>query len=158
MKLRQLELLANYGDYLGQELQKTRADLKVAVVDAVFDMGDLRKYVYIGCDVLGIDANHELWLIKEWAERDRTFHNQIRQHFFDCHWPHLAEQLCRDLKELLNVVPPNTTKMYENVLLTIQTEYFMVTSRDDPQYWFANEKAKKLTEEKLVREKKRAQE
>ena len=43
VKLRQLELLANHGDYLGQELQKTRADLKAAVVDADFDMGELRK-------------------------------------------------------------------------------------------------------------------
>ena len=113
MKLRQLELLANHRDYLGQDSQKTRADLKAAIVDAVFDMGDLRKQVYIDCDVLGIDANHMLWLIKEWTERNRTFHNQIRQHFFDCHWPRLAKQLRRDLKELLNVVPPNTTKMYE---------------------------------------------
>ena len=80
------------------------------------------------------------------------------QHIFDCYWPCLAEQLCRDLKELLNAAPPDTATMYENVLLSIQTQYLMVMSRDDPGYWFANEKAKKLTKEKPVREKKRAQE
>ena len=157
VKLRRLKLLANYSDYLGQELQKIRADLKAAVVDAAFDMGDLRKQVYIDCDVLGIDANHMLWLIIQWAERKRTLHNQIRQYISDCHWPRLAKQLRRDLKELLNVVPPDTATMYENVLLSIQTEYFDVKSRDDPEYWFVNEKAKKLTKERLVREKKQAQ-
>lgn len=86
--------------------------------------------------------------MKEWAEKYRTIHNQIRQYISGHHWPRLAEQLCCDLKELLNVVPPHTATMYENVLLSIQTEYFDVMSRDDPEYWFANEKTRKLTEEK----------
>ena len=30
VKLRRLEFLASYGDYLGQELQEIRADLKAA--------------------------------------------------------------------------------------------------------------------------------
>ena len=90
--------------------------------------------------------------MKEWAEKNRTIHNQIRQYISDCHWPRLAERLCRDLKELLNVVPPDTATMYENVLFSIQTEYFGVMSRDVPEYWVANEKTRKLTEEKLVRE------
>lgn len=45
----------------------------------------------------------------------------------------------------------------KNVLLSIQTKYIGVMSRDDPESWFANEKTRKLTEEKSVREKKRAQ-
>ena len=181
VKLRRLELLANYGDYLGQELQEIRADLKAAAAGAGSEvreaalelgppktwltiadelaganMGDLCKHVYIACGVLGIDANHMLWLIKEWGERNRIFHNQIRQYISNCHWVHLAEQLCRDLKELLNVTPdPDTAVNYEKVLLSIQNEYFDVISRDDPQHWFPNEKARKLTEEKMAREKKR---
>lgn len=184
VKLRRLELLANYGDYLGQELQEIRADLKAAaatgassaVREAVLElgppktwltiadelaganMGDLRKHVYIACGVLGIDPNHMLWLIKEWAERNRIFHNQIRQYISDCHWSRLAEQVCRDLKELLNVAPDlDTAANYEKVLLSIQNEYFDVISRDDPEHWFPNEKARKITEEKMAREKKRAQ-
>ncbi len=99
-----------------------------------------------------------LWLIKEWAERNRIFHNQIRQCISDCHWGRLAEQVCRDLKELLNVAPdPDTAANYEKVLLSIQNEYFDAISREDPQHWFPNEKARKLTEEILAREKKRAQ-
>ena len=183
VKLRRLELLANYGHYLGQELQQIRADLKAAatgagseVRDATLELGppktwliiadelaganmaDLRKHVYIACGVLGIDPNHMLWLIKEWAERNRIFHNQIRHYISDCHWGRLAEQVCRDLKELLNVTPDSdTAASYEKVLLSIQNEYFDVISRDDPQHWFPNEKARKLTEEKLARGKKRAQ-
>ena len=184
VKLRRLELLANYGDHLGQELQESRANLKAAATGAGSDvreaalelgspktwltiadelaganMGELRKHVYIACGVLGIDPNHILWLIKEWAERNRTFHNQIRQYISDCHWSSLAEQVCRDLNELLNVAPdPDTAASYEKVLLSIQNEYFNAISRDDPQHWFPNEKARKLTEERLAREKKRAQE
>jgi hypothetical protein len=61
------------------------------------------------------------------AERNCVFHNQIRQYISDCHWGHLAEQLCRDLKELLNVAPdPDTAARYEEVLLSIQKEYFDV--------------------------------
>ena len=72
VKLRRLELLANYGDYLGQELQEIRLDLKAAATGAGSEvreaalelgppktwltiadelagasMGDLRKHVYI---------------------------------------------------------------------------------------------------------------
>ena len=74
--------------------------------------------------------------MKEWAEKNRTIHDRIRQYISDCHWPRLAEQLCRDLKGLLNVVPPDTATMYENVFLSIQAEYFDVMSRDDSEYWF----------------------
>ena len=186
VKLRRLELLANYDDYLGQELQEIRADLKAAatgagsevreaavravrlgpgktwltIVDelAGANMDDLHKHVDIACGVLGIDRNHMLWLIKEWAERNRTFHSQIRQYISDCHWPRLAERVCRDLQELLNVAPdPDTAANYEKVLLSIQNEYFDAISPDDPQHWLPNEKARKLTEEKQAREKKRAQ-
>jgi hypothetical protein len=181
VKLRRLELLANYGDYLGQELQEIRADLKVAATGARSEvreaalelgpsktwvtiadelaganMGDLRNHVYIACGVLGIDPNHMLWLIEEWAERNRIFHNQSRQNISDCHWGRLAEQVYRDLKEMLNVAPdPDTAANYEKVLLSIQNEYFDVISRDDPQHWFPNKKARKLTEEKMAREEKR---
>jgi hypothetical protein len=182
VKLRRLELLANYGDYLGQELQEIRADLKAAVTGAGSEvreaalelgppktwltiadelaganMGDLRKHVYVACGVLGIDPIHMLWLIKEWAERNRIFHNQIREYISECRWGRLAEQVCRDLKELLNVAPdPDTAANYEKVILSIRNEYFDVISRDDPDYWFPNEKARKLAEEKMAREEKRA--
>ncbi|MCJ1481905.1 hypothetical protein MMC06_002066 [Schaereria dolodes] len=182
VKLRRLELMANYGNYLGQELQEIRVDLKAAATGAGSEVGeaalelrppktwltiadelaganvgDLCKHVYIACGVLGIDPNHMLWLIKEWGRRNRIFHNQIRQYISNCHWSSLAEQICRDLKELLNVAPdPDTATNYEKVLLSIQNEYFIVINRDDPQHWLPNEKASKLIDEKMAREKKRA--
>jgi len=183
VKLRRLELLANYGDYLGQELQEIRAALRKAATDADSELQDaaqglgppktwlsiadeldganmdnLRRHAHVASGVLGIDGNHMIWLIKEWAQRNRIFHNQIRQNISDCYWGRLASTICRDLKELLSVAPDaDTAANYEKVLLSIRNEYFDVLSRDDPQYWIPNEKAKKLIEEKLAREKKRAQ-
>ena len=118
VKLRRLELLANYGDYLGQELQQIRVDLKAAAKGAAADvqkvnlelspprtwlaiadelagadMGDLRKHVYIACGVLGMDPHHMLLLIEQWGDRNRIFHNQVRQYITDCHWPALAKQI-----------------------------------------------------------------
>ncbi|KAL8721791.1 MAG: hypothetical protein Q9225_001591 [Loekoesia sp. 1 TL-2023] len=182
VKLRRLDLLANYGDYLGQELQEIRADLNAAAKDADpkvreaaiklgrpktwvnivdelagADIGNLRKQVDVACAVLGIDPKHMLWLINEWAERNRFFHCQIRDYISDCHWPRLAKQLHRDLKELINVAPdPDTAASYERVLLSIRNEYFNVKSRDDPQHWIPNDKACKLIDEKIEREEKRA--
>lgn len=176
LKLHKDAYEANYGDYLGHELQEIRRDLKAAptgagpeVAKAALEpgppmlwttiadelaganMGDLRKHVYVASGVLGIDPNHMVWLIKEWAERNSTFHNRIRQYIADCHWHSLAEQLCRDLKELLNVAPDeDTAAKYEKVLLN-------VLSRDDPQFWLPNEKSQKLTEMKVASEKNRAQ-
>ena len=153
IKLRRLELLANYGDYLGQGLGEIRADLGppktwLTIADELAGAKD----VYVACGVLGIDPNHMVWLIKEWAERKRIFHNQIRQYISDCHWARLAEQVCRDLKELLNVAPDgDTAANYEKVLLGIQNEYFDAMDRDDPQHWIPNEKARKSTMEKLAR-------
>ena len=181
VKLRRLEFLANYGDYLGQELQLFRADLKKAAIGNTFeieeaaqelgppktwlaiaeelagtDMADLRKHVSVACGVLGIDSQHMLWLIQEWAERNRVFHNQTRQYISDCHWGSLAKQICRDLRELANVAPDSeTAEKYEKVLVSIQNEYFDAMSRDDPEHWLPNDQARKLLGEKLAREKKK---
>lgn len=183
VRLRRLELLANYGDYLGQELQDIRSDLKAAasgsdsdiqnasrnlgppkqwtaIADelAGADPADLRKHVAVACGVLGIDSEHMLWLIEEWAQRNRLFHNSIRQYISDCHWHLLAEQISRDLAELLNVATDaDSAAKYEKVVLNIQNEYFDDISRDDPRVYQPSEKARKLTQEKLERGKKRAQ-
>ncbi|KAI4127372.1 MAG: hypothetical protein LQ338_003248, partial [Usnochroma carphineum] len=175
VKLRRLELLANYGDYLGQELQQIRADLNAAATDADdskvreaalelgppktwltmadrlagADVGDLSQHVYTACGILGIEPEHMVWLIQEWGDRNRIFHNQIRQYISNCHWASLAEQVCRDVKELVNVAPdPDTAAKYERVLVSIKDEYFEVLSRDDPQHWLPNAKARKLTQGK----------
>lgn len=188
VKLRRLELLANYGDYLGYELQGIQAKLKVKAIGASSEvqqaaeklgsrrtlveiadeliedgmndvnLDDLRRHVHVACGVLGIDPTHMSWLIKEWAERNRTFHNQARQYISDCHWGSLAEQISRDLKELLNVEPDrDTAAKYEQVLLSIRSEYFDVITQDDPQHWIPNEEARKLTREKMAKDKKKAQ-
>ena len=189
VKLRRLELLVNYGDYLRYELQGIiRAKLKakaigassevqqaaeklgprstwVEIADELIEdelndvnLDDFRRHVHVACGVLGIDPTHMSWLIKEWAERNRTFHNQARQYISDCHWGSLAEQICRDLKEMLNVEPDqDTAAKYEHVLLSIRTEYFDVITQDDPQHRIPNEKATKLIREKMAKDKKKAQ-
>ena len=171
VKLRRLEFLANYGEYLGQELQEIRLGLKAIAIGASSEVrvaaielgppsgegvGNLRKDVDIACGVLGIDSIHMSWLIKEWADNNRI-HNQIRQYISDCHWVSLARQICRDLKEILNVAPnQETAAKYEKILLTIQDEYFDVLSRDDHEYWLPNEKMRKLIQDKVAREEKRS--
>jgi len=106
------------------ELEPPKTWLTIADELAGADVADLRKDVYVACGVLGIDPNHMTWLIGEWAERNRIFHNQIRQYISECRWPPLAQQICRDLKELINVAPdPDTAANYEKVLLSIQNEY-----------------------------------
>jgi hypothetical protein len=120
-------------------------------------MGDLRKHVYIACGVLGMDPHHMLWLIEQWGDRNRIFHNQVRQYVTDCHWPALAEQIWRDLKELPNaVVDPDDLAKYETVLVSVQKEYFDVLDKDDPQHWLPNQKARDLLQEKVAKLKKRA--
>ena len=85
--------------------------------------------------------------VRGWA----TACEQIRQHISDYQWGPLAQQICHDLKELLNVAPIlETAAKYEKFL----DEYFDVMSRDDPQHWFPNEKS---ASSGLAREKKRAQ-
>lgn len=184
LNLRWLEFMANYSDYVGKELQEVRAKLKAVAIGGSFGVqevapialeavqswldiadelggegvGNFRKDVDVACAVLGIDSSHMEWLIKEWAaDKNRIFHSQVRQYISDCHWVSLAEQICRDLKELLNVGPPDMVKEYEKVLLCIRDEYFDVMSRDDPQHWIPNEKARKLIVDKLARDEKRAQ-
>ena len=183
VKLRRLELLANYGDYLEHEVSHFRADLKEAasgahsenpevleasrglsgsrtwtdIADelAGADVTGLRKNISGACDALGIDPEHMLWLIEEWAQRNRVFHSAIRQYISECRWHYVAKQLCRDFKELLNVSPDHDTAVkYERVLLKIRSDYFNVKGPDDPDYRVPNEKAAKLLEEKVAKNKK----
>ena len=184
LNLRRLEFMVNYTYYVGKELQEIREKLQAAAIGGSSGvqevssialeafrswlgiagqlggegLGNFRKDVCVACGVLGIDSLHMTWLIKEWAaDKNRIFHSQVRQYISDCYWVSLADQICRDLKELLNVGPPDIVKEYEKVLLCIRDEYFDVMSRDEPQHWVPNEKARKLIVEKLAREEKQAQ-
>ena len=56
--------------------------------------------------------------LEDMYDRNRIFH-QFRQYISDCHFSYLAQQICHDLKELLNVASDEeTTAKYETVLLT----------------------------------------
>lgn len=128
VRLRRLELLANYGDYevSGAALRLGTSEIWLTISDKLTDtnIDDLRKDINVSCGILGIDSKHMLWLMKEWGERKHIFHNQIRQYISKCYWHELATQLCRDLKELPYVVPETQTAVkYERVLLIIQKEY-----------------------------------
>ena len=184
VKLRRLELRANYGDYLGLEASLFRADMKEAAAgahsenpavrdassgisgprqwtaiadDLDINTQNLRTNVFSACDALGFDKDHMLWLIGEWAQRNRTFHNSIRDYISDCKSSRVGEQLCRDLKELHNVAPDrDTAEKYERVLLKIRDDYFVVWNPDDSDTWLPSEKAAKLTQEKWAKEMEKA--
>lgn len=183
LRLRKIEFKANYGDYLGQELQEFRASLKEKKKPLVYNdpvhraarnlgagrggvktwseiaeelteelnqtnWSRMRRDVDIACDFLNLDPQHMVWLIKEWGDRNRKVHNRIREHIENCQWNLLADQLCRDLKELANVeVDKDELAKYEEVMVHIRERYFIVYNRDDPRFWFANDRAKKKSKD-----------
>ena len=171
LKLRRLELLGNYGDYLGQNLQEIRARLNkeaaarmdpdlerasaalgrpytwVQIAENLqgVNAAEMHKNVGVACAVLGLDPNHMIWLINEWAARNDVFHNQVREYINTCDWSEVAKAISRDLKELIKVCPDQeTARSYEKVLLSIREEYFDVIDDDEPRSWVPNEKALSL--------------
>lgn len=181
IELRQFELIANYGDYLGEELQRFRADLKsnsiidsagkniwkefcppktwVQIADALKDdkLSNMRQYMNEACFKMGLDPDHMSWLIEEWAVRNRKFHNRIRPDIEECRWLKVAQQLSRDLKELVNVAPsPEVASQYETVLVRVRDRYFEVVDPDNPDHWIPNAHAAAKTREKVEADKKRA--
>ncbi|KAL9609238.1 MAG: hypothetical protein Q9167_005973 [Letrouitia subvulpina] len=180
LKLRQLELLGNYRDYLGQEPQAFRANLKETKKDdnsseevrqaasklgpakmwlqiaeelKEADVAELRKNMDVACNILNLDPNHMTWLIAEWEKRNTFFHSQIRENITDCDWTRLAEQLCRDLKELLNVeVDQDLVDQYEKVIVGFRDRYFDVVNPRKVKGWFPNERARKETRELLAKQ------
>ncbi|KAI4213847.1 MAG: hypothetical protein LQ351_003542 [Letrouitia transgressa] len=153
MKLRRMKMLANYGDYLGQDLSNIRSHLKAVararnnddlreaarllgdpgVVKTIAreppeaEPEDLRKYVGRACLVLKLDVEHTLWLVKEWDERNSTFHNLLRQRIAACSWFDLAQQIFRDINELRNFIgDDDLAAKFEKVLTSIRDEYFDV--------------------------------
>ncbi|KAI9773114.1 MAG: hypothetical protein M1840_008235 [Geoglossum simile] len=147
------ELLANYGDYLGRESQ---ADLMAAATGTGSEVrkeslehGPPKTWLTIADGLADLRKHVNGW------RKTASFTTNFANIYPNCHWRRVAEQVCRDLKELLDVAPdPDTAANYEKVLLSIQKEYFDVIGCDDPEYWFPNEKARKMAEEKMAREKK----
>ncbi len=73
----------------------------------------------------GIDSNHLVWLIEQWGESNRTFHNHSRQHIGHCGWPQLAQQLSLDLTEVLNMAPnEEEARKYERAMLKMANYWF----------------------------------
>ena len=170
IELRKLELQANYADFMGQEegvsvvassrpptpLQQQQQNISRRLVDV--DVSVLRKNVFLGCGILGLDPMHMRWLLQLWMERGDDDHmlcssTRLRGHILDCYWPRVAEQVCRDLKELVNIMGGDddwdVAKGYERVMVGIRDMYFRVYNRDEWQHWIPNERAKGLSDEKF---------
>ena len=182
VKLRKLENLGNYGDYLGQNIEEIRAKLKTeagqrgpqqaqVVSDSLqelrawseianelegADTNELRKHVFTACGVLNLDPVHMQNLIQEWADGNVVAHNQSREHIQECHWPRLAGQLCRDIKELPDIYTDSMTRAtFEMAMVCIQEEYFDVYDPGDSDYWMPNANAIVLLQRwKEIRERK----
>ncbi|KAI9723304.1 MAG: hypothetical protein M1812_001187 [Candelaria pacifica] len=178
VRLRRMELRANYGDYLGQTLGDSTTRLKAEaetsgdeVKNAYLELGPPRSYVdmadelegtspdsllknvRIGCGILGMDSEHMQWVIKEWGGRNRQFHNRIREHITACHWGKVAEQVCRDIKELLTLgLERELQASYEKTLIGIRDEYFDAVDREDFEDWLPNARAIELNRAKRERE------
>lgn len=170
VKLRELEMLANYGDYLSQELPELRAELEeksrggssevreaakalgpsttwVQIADDLYKAdlsGNIAVHVRVACGVLGIEAKHMNWLIQEWGARSRKFHNSAREYIQDCRWDDLKQLLCRDIRELFMVTDAKTAGNYNKVLLSLADKYYEIDDYDDPAAWYPREKSREL--------------
>lgn len=140
LRLRRLELLANYGDYLGQESQHLKADIEQKADDhdeaeeskpsmneptksktwkmlaegwKGHEAPELRQHVSRACAKLGLDSTHMRWLIEQWGlkRNHRTFHCRIREHIAAYKWGDLATQLGRDLAELVIIIKSDDNEM-----------------------------------------------
>ena len=137
LRLRKLELLANYGDYMGQSLENYKADMKQKADDdddedeklkpaskeltesktwttiaeglEGHEGPELRQHVSRACAKLGLDSTHMRWLIEQWGvKRNRPFSCcRIREHITARKWGDLATQLGRDLAELVIISKPD---------------------------------------------------
>lgn len=119
------------------------------------DMKTLKNHVAVACGILGLDSNHVEWLIQEWAERKRRYHNSIREFIINCEWSSLGQQICRDLTEIRNVESnPESAAKYEIVIRSIMNEYFDVLDDTDVVYWLPNAKAVELLKKRFAKAKK----
>ena len=185
LKLRKLENLGNYGEYLGQGLQEIRAKLKIeagrqgpqhaqvqqAASDKLrglqtwseiagelegADTKELQKDVFTACNILNLDPIHMEILIQEWADQNIVAHNQTREHIQEGKWSRLANQLCRDIKELPNIYTDSETiATFGTAMVLFQEEYFDVYDPEDANSWLPNANVVALVRErKEMRERK----
>jgi hypothetical protein len=122
---------------------------RLAVTDelAGADISKLRKHVYIACGVLGIDPTTCCGSSKN-GERETACSTTKSANIYPipAGAASPSKTVCRDLKELVNVAPDlDTAANYEKVLLSIRNEHFDVINRDDPEHWFPNGNARKIT-------------
>ena len=180
LKLKRLELLANYGDYFGEQSQGLRARLNKSPDDTTYDQdhdtdlgppqtwlqisreskGDrrreVRESVRTCCIILGLNTDHTRSLIEKWGERLDKMPNETRSLIERCQWYSLAKQLSRDLKELHNyMLDPDTLKVCKDVVVQLRAQYFEVIIEDDLATWLTTGKAFDLATElaeKLAKE------
>ncbi|KAI4209036.1 MAG: hypothetical protein LQ351_007984 [Letrouitia transgressa] len=177
VEVRKLELLICYGDYLGQELQKFRADLTkevkkgyssevkkaharlggnklwTSVADEIEGKAptNIPEHMDIACVVLGLDSDYMSWIVSEYAKRNRKFHNQVRVYIEKCEWTKLGEQICRDINELPNLITSKDEyDKYITVLSNIRDRYFEVKDPYNVKFWHANARAKKEQDDLLA--------
>ncbi|KAI9668497.1 MAG: hypothetical protein M1829_005375 [Trizodia sp. TS-e1964] len=179
-KLREMEIISNYGNYLGLELKNFRIKLwegaapKVLwtdVAEAIATSAEeeegwreepellaqnLEKALRYSCNALGLDQSHMLWTIQRYAERNRLFHSTINELIANCEWNSLGDVIFKDLNELPCVFGVEKAKPYEACVRRLADEFFMVLNPKIRVSWLPNAYAAELTIKFYARQQKHA--
>lgn len=152
-KLREMEFLCNYGDYLRGHTTELRQNatinkevirgfghlsannrwtdiaraLKVELTSGQDPQTGVRRAVYDTCLTFDFDIDHMLWVVETYAERCNNVHNDVADLIEKMYWADLAVVIHRDLKELPNVIPLSRQHEYEKweeAIIICRDRYF----------------------------------
>lgn len=138
-RLREMEVLCNYGDYLRKHTSELRQNttvekkaanghghlsannrwtdiakaLKVELHPGQDPEKGVWRAIYDTCLTFDFDLDHMLWVVETYAERCTNVHNDVADFIEKNHWADLALVIHRDLKELPNVLPVSRQHEYE---------------------------------------------
>ena len=166
-RLRELEFVSNYGDYLSEATKELRIHastakrsgyenlsgkhrwtaiaerLKVQIQEGGDPRKCVRGAVTDACSTYGWDVVHMLCIFETYAGRNDSVHSDLQDHIQHRRWAKLATLLHRDLRELPNVIPIHLSSdisKWFRTLQQIEEWYFthLAGDENDPDTWLPN--------------------
>ncbi len=175
-RLRELEFLASYGDYLGantSELRHRSRELKTPYYEQLSARSNwttiaerltvqiqanssaevgVKAAVYAACMKIPLDYDQTMWAIQAYAERNGHCHNDVGEFIENMQWTKLAKRINADLHDMPSAIP--LTRLAElpswiKAIETVRDRYLAVNKDDDPETWVPANRALELTEESI---------
>ena len=175
-RLRELEFLANYGDYLGADTSELRhrsrelktpnyeqlsarnkwttiADRLALQIQANSSAEDgVKAAVYAACTKIPLDYDQTIWTIQAYAERNGYCHNDVGDFIENMQWTRLAKRIYADLNDIPNAIPLTRSAELPSWIKAIETvrdRYLIVVDNDDPETWIPANRALELIKERI---------